>query len=460
MDQPVQRDRTKELAEFVVGLTLSDLSDADTTHLKGLVLDHLGVAFRGATLPWGEALSDWAAPHDGSGKCQVLGTNLSVTPAIAGMVNASCAHGLELDDTHDESVTHPGAVVIASALAVGTELGLGAKDFLPAIVAGYEVMTRVGMATGAKDILEKGFHPTALFGGFGAVAVAARLYGFSADTLCEAWGLMLSMAGGSMQFSQDAFGTTVKRMHGGYGAHNGITAAEFARRGIAGPNQAFDGIYGLCNLFGSTPDFDRLVPDGKSAFEIHRISYKPYPCCRLFHSTIDALRDVTNGFTAANDDITRIQVGGPASLQTQHMLARPTSMMAAQYSLPYTLGAALVAGPFDEAAFEPDRLNDTEILKLADMVGAETDQALEDAFPEHFGSWVEITYRSGDKRRADVLDSYGTPANPMPFEALLEKFDGLVRAVKPDFDVSGVTTMLDSLTGLDHIFDLMTPFKN
>ena len=458
MDQPKQRDLTKGLADFVIGLSFDDLSAADTAHLRGLVLDHLGVALAGAKLPWGQALAQWAETYGGTGPSVVLGTNLKVTPPVAGMVNASAAHGMELDDTHDESVTHPGAVVIATAIALGTERQASGKEVLPAIVAGYEVMARVGMATGAADILEAGFHPTALFGGFGATAVAAKLMGLKSETLCAAWGLMLSMAGGSMQFSQDPHGTTVKRLHGGYGAHNGTVAAQFASLGIAGPARAFDGTYGLCNIFGRNPDVARLDKDATVPFEIHRISYKPYPCCRLFHSTIDALRNVTNDFQVANDDIERIRIGGPDLLATQHMMTRPTSMMAAQYSLPYTMGASLVAGPFAHEAYAPDRLDDPAILSLGDRVEAVPDEAMQMAFPAHFGSWVEITLKGGETRRSDVLDSYGTPANPMDYEALREKFGGLVRTAAPNLDTEEIAGMIGGLADLSDISALAAKF--
>ena len=459
MDQAVTRDRTRQLADFVIDLAPGDLSPKDHAQLEGLILDHLGVALRGAGLPWGEALAKWAKPYDGTGRCVVFGTGLKVTAPVAGMVNASAAHGMELDDTHDESITHPGAVVIATALAVGTERRAAGCDVLAAIVAGYEVMARIGAATGAADILEKGFHPTALFGGFGGAAVAAKLMGLDAAQLCEAWGLMLSMAGGSMQFSQDPHGTVVKRLHGGYGAHNGTIAAQLAAGGLAGPARAFDGIYGLCHNFGSEPDLSRLDRDPVDPFEIHRISYKPYPCCRLFHSTIDALSEVTDSFATPRGDIERITVGGPAVLATQHMMARPTSMMAAQYSLPYTLGASLIAGPYSYEAFAEDRLGDVEILALGDRVAAVEDEDMERAFPEHFGSWVEVTLKNGETRRADVLDSYGTPANPMSHDAIRNKFAGLVDAVAPGFDQDGVAGMVRGVADLGDISDLAAKFS-
>ncbi len=99
MDKTIQSDLTRGLADFVIGLGYDDLSDADVAHLRGLVLDHLGVALCGAKLPWGRSLGEWAATYGGTGPSVVLGTNLKVTPPVAGMVNASAAHGMELDDT-------------------------------------------------------------------------------------------------------------------------------------------------------------------------------------------------------------------------------------------------------------------------------------------------------------------------------------------------------------------------
>jgi 2-methylcitrate dehydratase PrpD len=366
---------------------------------------------------------------------------------------------MELDDTHDSSVTHPGAVVIATALAVGTSEERSSGDIMAAIAAGYETMGRIGRATGAADIIEHGFHPTALFGGFGAATTAAKLMGMDAERLTRAWGLMLSMAGGSMQFSQDPVGTTVKRLHGGYGAHNGTMAAEFARLGIDGPSQAFDGVYGLCNIFGRSPDVSELTNEPDAPLEIHNISLKPYPCCRLFHSTIDALRDVTAGFTVPAEQISAIRIGGPEIMVTQHMMRRPTSVMAAQYSLPFTMGASLAFEPSDYAAYEENNLNNAAILDVADKVEAVSDADLDAVFPAHFGSWVELVAHDGSVRRADVLDSYGTPARPMPVSAIEEKVAGLIAPLADAPDVSQIAARVaafcdEEAGGLENLVNL------
>ncbi len=444
---PTDRDLTALLAGNLAALTYEVLSAADRAQIKRLILDHVGVCRRGAEQPWCVALREWAGRYGGSGDSLLFGTALRTAPNVAALVNASAAHGMELDDTHDSSVSHPGAVVIATALALGIEHQAGGADIMAAIAAGYEAMGRLGRAVGAADVIEFGYHPTALFGGFGAAATAGKLLALDGRGIASAWGLMLSMAGGSMQFSEDPLGTTVKRLHGGYGAHNGILAAEFAALGIAGPSRALDGRYGLGRLFGRNPDFEELARKDGAALEIHRISMKPYPCCRLFHSTIDALRQATGNFTLDPGTIAKIHVGGPAIMCTQHMLRRPVSVMAAQYSLPFALATSLVIGPDIYDAYGEDKFADARILSLADKVEAVEDSAMEAAFPGHFGSWVEMRTAGGETRRVEVLDSVGTPARPMDITAIEAKVAGLLGDLESAPGIGEISGAVEALEG-------------
>ena len=440
------RDRTRLLAEEMTGLTYEALAPEDVEQVKRLLLDHVGVAWRGSDMPWSRALAGWAATLGNNGGCAIVGTAARAAPSIAALINAAAAHGMELDDTHDESLSHPGAPVIAAALAAGTATEATGDAVIAAIVAGYEVMARVGMAAGADEVIERGFHPTALFGGFGSATAAAKLYDLDAAEMEQAWGLVLSAAGGSMQFSQDASGTTVKRLHAGYGAQHGTMAAEHARLGIAGPARAFDGRYGLCALFGVRPRPERLERRAGEPFQMHRISLKPYPCCRLFHSTIDALREVTEDFSTPDEAIAGIKVGGPDILVSQHMLRRPQSVMAAQYSLPYALGASIVCGPSRYESYEEERLTDPRILAVADRVDAVADGAMQAAFPAHFGSWVELEASDGTRRRSEVLDSRGTPARPLTTDSIGDKIGGLLASMD---DAPEVVDLVDAVWSLE-----------
>ena len=181
--------------------------------------------------PWGRMLTAWAR-QNGSGKSTLIGSGSIASAAVAGMVNGTAAHGYELDDTHDKSMSHPGTVVISAAIAVGDELGASGEDIMIAIVAGYEAMARVGMAANPLNVIEFGRHPTCLFGPFGAAAAAAHLMDMDGAGLAKAWGLTLSMASGANQF---AFGGPRARWSNGctaIPAQNGVTAAQLAQIGV------------------------------------------------------------------------------------------------------------------------------------------------------------------------------------------------------------------------------------
>jgi 2-methylcitrate dehydratase PrpD len=280
-----------------------------------------------------------------------------------------------------------------------------------------------------------------------------------AEALDRAFGLALSMAGGSMQFAEDASATSVKRLHGGYGAHHGVLAAELASAGLAGPAHAFDGRYGLCRLYGAKPRLDRLIRRPGAAREIHRISFKPYPCCRLFHSTIDALEQATDGFALEHARIKKLKVGGPTIMATQHMQRRPRSVMAAQYSLPHALAAALVYGPRAIEGYDEAAMANPAIQVLADRVEAETDAEMEAAFPIHFGSTLTLEIEGAPSRRVAVLDSLGTPAKPMTRAALIAKFDQLVAPTGVGLSGAAVAERVEQMKNAATLDALIAPFQ-
>ncbi|MBC5762934.1 MmgE/PrpD family protein [Ramlibacter albus] len=447
-------DRTRRLAERALAVTPASLQQKDVAQLQRLLLDYFGVTFGGADRPWVEALHVWAKPFAGTGRSRIAASDLDVAAHVAALVNGAAAHSFELDDTHDGSMSHPGSVVISSALAVAAERGAPADAFLAAVQAGYEVIARIGRAAGANRVIATGFHPTPLFGVFGAATAACKLYGLDATALCRAWGHALSLTAGSMQFSQEAVGAEVKRMHAGYGAHNGVLAAQFSMAGIEAPHSALDGRYGFLPLYGEQPDMDALTAEGPAA--IHEISLKPYSCCRLLHSMIDGLREVTQDFSLPFERIASIRVTGPSKLQQQHVVRRPATAMAAQYSLPFTVGATLACGPHRFDAYETVNLSNPEVLRWADKVEVGEDAEFERLYPEHFGTHTEIRLADGEVRVARVLDSKGTPANPMPLEEVAAKARGLIHVVAPRYDMHRLRQTVADFSGTASVANLQS----
>jgi 2-methylcitrate dehydratase PrpD len=426
-----------DFARQIIAIGSGGLRPVDRDQVRYLLLlDCLAVSRAGAALPWTKALTEWAGRFSGSGKAPIVGTRLEVAPSVAALINGTAAHGYELDDTHDASMSHPGAVVIPVASALAAEVGASADELLAAIACGYEAMTRVGVAADAHQVIHDGYHPTALFGGFGAAAAAARLLRLDAHGLARAWGHVLSLAGGSMQFSDEPEGTAVKRLHAGYAAQNGVLAAELAARGVSAPARALDGKYGFLALYAKRPRLEQLVVKADVPLQVHGISIKPYSCCRLFHSLIDGLREVSDDFGLPVDAIRRINVSGPGCMLDQHMMRRPASVMAAQYSMPFIVGATLAYGPHRFDAYRQDRLGDVRILGIVDKVEGAVDGDIEAQFPAHMGTAVTITSSDGSERCARVMDSRGTPANPLSLDELVGKAQGLMRDVDPNLDIT------------------------
>jgi 2-methylcitrate dehydratase PrpD len=226
-----------------------------------------------------------------------------------------------------------------------------------------------------------------------------------------------------MQFSVEPSGGEVKRVHAGFAARGGVMAAEFALMpSVTAPQRALEGRYGLAAIFGGP--LRAVTPSER--LEIHDISLKPYACCRLFHSTIDALAEVTQGFRVPATAIAEIVVSGPQLIADQHMLARPQSTMAAQYSCPYIVGATLAHGPQRYDAYDDAFLHEPAILDIAAKVRFELSEELTAHYPRSFATGVRIRFHDGSTKSCVVIDSVGTPQKPLTREQILAKAAGLV----------------------------------
>jgi 2-methylcitrate dehydratase PrpD len=393
----IQADATAMIAGHVARVANGRLDEADTEALRRLFLDNFIVSLWGSTRPWTRQIAQWTRRFAGTGASPVLGGDWSADASVAALVHGTASHSYELDDTHNETLS-------------------------------YEAMAMVGAAAGGLETVHRGFHPTAIFGTFGAAAACVALHAYQRGTpvtpelLVRAWGHALSQASGSMQFSAEASGGEVKRVHAGFAARNGVLAAEFALMdAVTAPQLAIEGTYGLAALFGGP--LRAVVPS--ATLRIHEISLKPYACCRLFHSTIDALAELTDNFSMPTAGIREIVISGPQLIADQHMLAKPTSTMAAQYSCPYIVGATLSYGPYRYDAYDEAFLNDPEIRRIAQIVRFEFSEALTQYYPTRFATGARLELQDGTVRSSVVVDSVGTPARPLSIEQIIAKGDGL-----------------------------------
>jgi 2-methylcitrate dehydratase PrpD len=378
----------------------------------GLAAHGLGVATEGRT-----AMTELGGEPEAS----VIGLGTGLPAPNAAFANAMLCHGLDFDDTHSDSVSHVSTVVVPAALALAEARDADGRELLTAIVAGNEIVTRIGMATpGAFHA--RGFHPTAICGIFGATAAAARLRGVSAADAASAFGIAGSMASGLFAYLDD--GTATKPIHPAWAAHGALLAARLAELGAEGPPGVLEGRFGVFHAFVDTRiDLEPQLADLGEHWETPRIAFKSYPACHFVHGSLGATASLLDGLEPAEiEDVVVIvpEAGVSLVLEPAASKVAPRTDYEGKFSLQYSTAAMLVHGRVGLTTYTTETLADTRVLELARKVRYETKEYA--SYPAAFPGGVRIRLRDGRTLDADLPHQLGAPENPMSEEQVREKF--------------------------------------
>ncbi|MGI9597918.1 MAG: MmgE/PrpD family protein, partial [Acidimicrobiales bacterium] len=396
--------------------------------------DTVGAMVYGANQPWTRAAHTHALATGGEGPSTVIGAGRSTTPAMAAFANGCAAHAFELDDLHEEAISHPGAVVVPAALALAEERGSSGRDLLEAVVIGYEAMGRAGIAVGPSSHMLGGFHPTSMSGVFGGAAAAGRLLGFDADQLNDAFGVAVSLASGTMEFA--ASGGMAKRMHAGRAAEGGLLAAALVANGFEGAADGLAGTYGFANVFTDSPQLHLLTEGLGERWMSDELTVKPYAACSDIHPMIQAAAELRaeHGFDA--DDVVRIEAEGPTKAAIQNSMDGTVSVMAAQYSAEFNIAAAIVADPADPNTYTPDRIADLALAGLqAKVVSIAAAEEFDATYARKMGGRVRIELTEGRVLERTIHGQKGSMHAPLTPAELDHKFHLLVTGRVSDGDV-------------------------
>lgn len=419
------------VARLVTELDYDKLPPEAVLGARRLMQDQLAVQVGCADLSWSQAVLNLTRQRHVPGTARVTAAGDRMSAGDAAFVNASFGHGFEYDDAHRASSSHPGSCVVATALAVGEEIGASLREVLLGIVAGYEVYTRIGVLA-APDLLQRGFHPHAMLSTFGAVAVVAKLCGFDLEQTVHALSIATSHCAGTTEYTSS--GGSVKRVHAGIGTRNGIRSADLAAAGITGPLAFLSGAKGFFRTFLQR----ELDPAATAAFaldapyEITRVWIKPYCCCGITHAYIDGARQFSARVKEIDTVELGIQPGGNVVVGTDNENAyAPQSIENLQYSLPFQVALALLGrgnGFTTHQDFLTGRLDlsdGSEVAKLANRIRITPKPELDAAHP---GKWVgdlTVTYQDGSAESLFVDSPLGTAENPMSQADLDAKFRDL-----------------------------------
>jgi 2-methylcitrate dehydratase PrpD len=447
-DRNLNPGATGRLADFISGLEYENLPSDVVEKTKETILDYVGALLascsRGSILS--ERLIELIIRNGGTQEATILGRKVKVPVINAVLCNGVLSHVVELDDGHRVARGHPGVTVISSALAVSEYLGLNGKEFITAIVAGYDILVRVAFSVNPSH-LERGFHTTGTCGTFAAAAAAAKLLKLSARETANALGLAGTQAAGLLEVTID--GQMAKALHPGKAAQAGVLAAFLAKEGVEGPKTVIEGEKGFAKALSDEYDYEFMLKDLNKVFHINDCYIKFYPSCRHTHPSVEAVLDLIKENEFRHSDIKDILIRTyPTAISFAGEIYKPKTTEEAKFSIPYCACAALVKGKFGLKELEPDCLYDSSILALIDKVKLVSDQNLENYSQRRKGAEVYIVLNNDNKLHNKVDLPKGELEHPVSRDELVEKF---IYCTDAYFSGEKQEKIIDQILNLDNL---------
>ena len=426
-------------------------NDEVTDWMKLLLLDYYAVTTGGAERDSAVAARSAVGTSEARNEhhtASIHGTALWATPEDAALVNGITAHGLELDDTFEESSLHPAVAIFPALLALADERGDNVGAVLHAAAVGYDVMCAAGVLLGAAESYGRGFHPTGVAGVLGVAAAVAALFNLDEDQSTHALSLAANLAAGSLEFLSD--GSWTKRLNAGHAAASGIRAAKLAAAGFTAPETSIEGRDGFLNQYGRGLVAGRSLElvYGRKALDT---SIKFYPCCRYMHGNIDLLRTIHAENPGLRlDEIESIEVGVIKAGAT--LVSEPADRklvvntpVDAQFNMPFGAAVALTTGQATVEQFDNAPAIAGELAPWLAKVHCYTSERLEAAFPARWQAEVSVRFKDGRVIEKSEDSFRGAPQDRATRDQLVAKAAGLLTlSAAQSLDASIAALRLDA----------------
>lgn len=435
---------TRELADFAAAIRFESLPAEVIAMAKRCILDSLGCGIFGSRTPWVDALVRVVGQLGQAPTASAWGREVRADPLGAALINGTAVQGYELDDCHDQSMSHYSAGVVPAVLAVAESMGtFDGRQLIAAVVAGYEVGTRIGN-TVSPSAFHRGFHPCGLTSTFASAAAVAHLLSLNADSYVNALGLAGSQAAGLMAAQ---FGAMAKRFHSGKASQNGIIAALAAREGLTGVRDVLEAPYGgFCSAYSDEYDLSYATTGLGTHWEILRNGFKQYSSLASSHTSVDALRAIAarDGVTADDVEAIVIETTETVNVHCGWPYVPNGETIAAQMNLPFTAAVTLIDGTAFIDGYTDARLTDPQLLQLAERVKVVTAPDLDALGKDEMRAVrVTVTTKSGASHTESVTYRSGHWKNPIPDQDMTAKFRNLAgRVISGEAAQSIETTVL------------------
>lgn len=433
-------------ADFAVSITADQLPGDVTARTKQVLFDCIGAIAAGAQEPEMQRLTARLCKASGAdASAAVIGTGRRARVGTAAFLNGTAGTMLEIDEGNQFARGHPGVHVVPAVLAAAEELGSSGADVLLAIALGYEIGSRIGIASKLRVTM----HPHGTWGTVGAAVAVAKLHGVNREQMAEVINVSSTLGLATSRRTM-LEGGTVRNSFAGFSNEIGLRAWDMVDAGFVGEADGIGTIYGTVIADQFQPE--QMIADLGARWEIARNYFKRHAACRYNHGALDALQHLVAeaGGQLKPDDIARIDVDTyiwAAQLDDD----QPRNMLAAKFSLPFSLATTVVNGAASIAAFRDEARRDAVTLALARRIAVREDKALTAMLPELRPARVTITLVDGRVLRAEAFTNKGDTEDPYSAGEVQDKFREVAGSVWSDAHCSAVLATVEELDRSPHL---------
>ncbi|NLY45418.1 MAG: MmgE/PrpD family protein [Tissierella sp.] len=447
----------EQLSRFIVDLKFEDIPLDVVESTKLCVLDSYAVA-AGASKDKMilSIVNEYKSYYPDGDDVSIWGMDIKMPLVQAVFLNSLMGHRLELDDVHTKSKTHIGTIVVPTALCLAQYLKSSGKQFLEAVLCGYEIMSRIGIAFGVSSHRNKGWHVTSTAGTFGAAATASKLLNLNFEQTLYALGMAGTQSFGLWAFLED--GSSSKILHPARASSSGLESAILSKSGMTGPKNilnAKDG--GLLKAMSDEYDLSMVTNDLGTIYEIQNVDNKPYPCCRSTHCAIDSAIYLKKQYDINVDLIDEIVVDtylvGYKQCGLTDSSLNPKTPVEAKFSIPYTVATALISGNVTLEDFSMDKIGNKEVQSLLRKVKVRPKDVFTNRYPNHWGCGTKIKMKNEDEFRVEIQDALGSVYNPISKKEIRNKVIPLLEVVSSDTNMDVIDTIL-AIEKLDNLSNM------
>jgi len=421
---PTISAETRTLSEFMAGALGRALPEPVVEAAKHHILDTLAAIVSGSRLHPGRLGIAYVSGLGGVKEAGVVGSKLVTTAAVAAMANGMSAHSDETDDSHFLSRTHPGSAIVPAALAVAERNHAGGRDFLRAVVLGYDVGSRLVYALDMKGFSKLARSCHSYGGTFGAGAAAGALYRLDAERVRHLLSYCAQLASGCGAYMHDRGHVEKAFVYSGKSAQNGIMAATMVAGGFTAADDVFNGERNFLDAYAATPNRAKLIEALGERFEIVQTNIKKWCVGSPIQAALDSLECLMSEYRLTARQVDTIDIHLPTS-HSRTVDNRPMPNV----NIQHLLALMLTDGSISFASsHDAERMTDPVVAALRGRIRIVPSEELEHAKPPR-QAIVEVVTVDGRKLSHRTVAVRGTADNPMSREEVVAKARDLIAPV-------------------------------